>query len=337
MKSVLVLLCALWMVSPVLGKDDRFTTFDNVNTETQSYIIQSLAEAIRTCDIAVVIPRCVRIGDNVEGMNSRVCSVLDVEPVPFYRMLKGKEPVQPDQLILLYFSRWNQFSGIRSVYGDDWLSTGNKLPNVQPKYPSGKVPLYRPRFNDDDLPRLVFMERQLVYLKDSLIDYAGGATLERILEEARTMPEMDFMTKYNLYDVFSNRVYRVAESCMFHVDLPESEILKEKQESTTCTGVAVSSGRAPSNSWHAQRASHLMHLTPEEVSDIVFLAYLYSERDQGADRYKAVQARVQELLLPRSGPPFATSIGKMLNEALEHPPGKPDVKEAPETPAPKSP
>ena len=62
-----------------------------------------------------------------------------------------------------------------------------------------------------------------------------------------------------------------------------------------------------------QQNSGLIHLSPEEVSEIVYIACLL---DGGAGQYAEASKRAPELLLPVEKPEFRTAIGKRVHAAV---------------------
>ena len=62
-----------------------------------------------------------------------------------------------------------------------------------------------------------------------------------------------------------------------------------------------------------QQNSGLIHLSPEEVSEIVYIACLL---DVGAGQYAEARKRAPELLLPVEKPEFRTAIGRRVHAAV---------------------
>ena len=73
--------------------------------------------------------------------------------------------------------------------------------------------------------------------------------------------------------------------------------------------LAADKARLP---FHQQR-SGLIHLSPEEVSEIVYIACLL---DVGAGQYAEASKRAPELLLPVEKPEFKTAIGRRVHAAV---------------------
>ena len=73
--------------------------------------------------------------------------------------------------------------------------------------------------------------------------------------------------------------------------------------------LAADKARLP---FHQQR-SGLIHLSSEEVSEIVYIAYLL---DGGAGQYAEARKRASELLLPIERSEFKTAIGQRVYAAV---------------------
>ncbi len=116
-------------------------------------------------------------------------------------------------------------------------------------------------------------------------------TIQTIIgKDYKDQTSEELMAKLGVGKVFSNRVFRLNEGCAFHVDYPVTDNATE----------ALPEG-----------SSALMHLSAEEVSELVDLAYLV---DGDASGYAAAVARCPEILKPVTE--IKTTFGKRLRQAL---------------------
>ena len=98
-----------------------------------------------------------------------------------------------------------------------------------------------------------------------------GTILDIIGKDYKNQTSEELMVKLGVEKVFSNRVFRLNEGCAFHVDYPVSGKAVE----------GVSEG-----------PSVLMHLSAEEVSELVYLAYFVDDGDtKGMRRPSCVALR----------------------------------------------
>ena len=132
-----------------------------------------------------------------------------------------------------------------------------------------------------------------------------------------TLSEPDFMRKYHLESVFSNRVYRVMDECVFHVDypvpdLPETESMKLNRHITDVWK------KRSEEAVYTTENTGLIHLSPEEISEIVYIAYRMDKNSGGHKAYMEACAREPKVLLPmdEKKPVFKTAIGIALRDAL---------------------
>ena len=287
------------------GADPEFLSFDSLPEDKQEYVVKSLASALPTADVAVLHSRIDEIYRNDGEMDGMVNAALGLWSIRFPVILKGRNSLPP--------------YSVGYIYKPDLYVPG-LLPHVHESRPSGRDlrtagywvrPPYFPTINPkDDLTRLVLLTRQTAPLKDRIIPRNNwGARFKMIYDDAKNMDETEFMEKYDLTAVFSNQVYRVVEGCIFHVDLSVHELPETELEKTHPEVVAADRARLP---FHQQR-SGLIHLSSEEVSEIVYIACLL---DGGAGQYAEASKRAPELLLPVEKPEFKTAIGKRVHAAV---------------------
>ena len=131
--------------------------------------------------------------------------------------------------------------------------------------------------------------------------------VKKNLHEYENVPTETLMSRLGVTEVFSNRVYQAEEGCAFQVDYPVPDLgwkgtLVTKEEHLDI----VRSSREEDN--------RIMHLSPDEASEIVYLAYLADKRYTAAD-YDAACKRCPKLLMPVKE--FKTEIGRRLKAAME--------------------
>ena len=287
------------------GANPGFLSFDSLPEDKQEYVVKSLASALPTADVAVLHSRFDEASRNDGEMDNTVKHVLNLWSIRFSVILKGRNSLPP--------------YSVGYIYKPDLYVPG-LLPHVYESRPSGRDlraegywvrPPYFPTINPkDDLTRLILLTRQTAPLKDRIIPRNNwGARFKMIYEDATNMEATAFMGKYDLTAVFSNKVYSVVEGCIFHVDLPVPELPETELKKAHPEVVAADKARLP---FHQQR-SGLIHLSPEEVSEIVYIACLL---DVGAGQYAEASKRAPELLLPVEKPEFKTAIGKRVHAAV---------------------
>ena len=145
-------------------------------------------------------------------------------------------------------------------------------------------------------PWLVFAHSQREPLTQWINNFMRSDDNEQIAKDARALPPDEFWTKYKLWQVFSNGVYETTYGCLFLVEHPMFEKPDEKEKE----------GR--SNLFFSSR----------EVSEIVYLAYLYEDKGGGAAKY-AEAVRQSRILQPMPKAEFKTLIGQKLHAALSDP------------------
>lgn len=125
----------------------------------------------------------------------------------------------------------------------------------------------------------------------------------RVGSNIREMTAEDVMHALNVETSFSNRVFRLNEGAAFEI---ASSVLSLGEYAAGENGEKVDVGKL------RRSVNPLLRLTPEEVSEIVFLAYSLGGDMHG---YSAACARCPKILKPVST--IKTQIGKTLQEALQ--------------------
>ena len=285
------------------GANPEFSSFGSLPEDKQEYVVKSLASALPTADVAVLHSRVDEGYRNDGEADKTVMHVLTLRSIRFPVILKGRNSLLPYSVGYIYLPDLyvldKPFVG-DSPFGPDLRAEGY---SVLPPY----FPTIHPR---DDLTRLVLLTRRTAPYKDRLIlRKNSNARTKMIYDDAMNMEATAFMGKYDLRAVFSNKVYQVVEGCIFHVTLPVPELPETELEKDLPHVVAEVKARLP---FHQQR-SGLIHLSPEEVSEVVYIACLL---DGGAGQYTEARKRAPELLLPVEKPEFKTAIGKRVHAAV---------------------
>lgn len=277
----------------------EFERFETASGDAQEYIIETLALAIPTADIAIIHSRYDEIFRDDGDMDDIFKLVFNLWASRFASVLKGRENVPPYSIGYVYLPE-------RYVPGLLPLPPITRVP--MEKEDKRLRPLYFPSLDmSDDLIRLVFLAKQTVPEKRRLLQRNNGERRQMIYDDAKSMTEIDFMDKYGLADIFSNKVYNIIEGCAFHVDYP-APLLPVTDMMKINSGMLESSKAKLS---YFQKNSRLIHLAPDEVSEIVYIAYLL-DGEAGADRYAEVCKQNPNILSPMTNVKFKTLIGQKL-------------------------
>ena len=272
-------------------------SFDTEAQNIQDYVISQLVTAIRANDKIVLIrnqrpldwEKSLKV--KILEMSARDASLLGLllgsaSPVEF---LKGSISARVQGCALFYTPSYGKVVQIDGKF----VMTGRG---------SDKPIPYHPDMTPDGKCRLVFVRPQCEPLKDrvwnisSMVSYDTVDQDNQFVEDGHTLPAAEFMAKYNLSQVFSSSVYSITPGCMFIVDHPEFQSVDEK----------------------AKKNSSNMFLSPQEVSEIVYLAYLHEDAQGGAAKY-AESVKRSKILQPMPKAEFKTLIGQKLHAALSDP------------------
>ena len=309
--SVLTCLSALIVQAYEVALDSYDTRKSDGNEarrdRRREHVIDTLVKHISDTDIMIVENRTDEMWrDKEDGKIDYLLSyTLKVKPVRFCTFVKGNERLSAGTILYLYENKY------RSGLVGPSIRTIAPLPKGDPR----RWPSYLPSLDKGDMPRLVFVKKQQKYLKDYLFKlYWVGSP---IYDDAMTLSEPDFMRKYHLESVFSNRVYRVMDECVFHVDypvpdLPETESMKLNRHITDVWK------KRSEEAVYTTANTGLIHLSPEEISEIVYIAYRMDKKSGGHKAYMEACAREPKVLLPmdEKKPVFKTAIGIALRDAL---------------------
>jgi len=248
--------CCLFLMTVLSVQTSFALSFDTEDRRVQDYIVSQLVNAIKVNDQIVIvqskIPSCWLTAPQEElpEFSSLDAGLLglcfnSVSPVEF---LKGSISARIGGCAFLYPLLHTAHAGTRKgVYG-----------------------AYRPDMTCDTMCRLVFVHPQLEpldgWLFESPSTLSNPEYCEQFLMDVRTLPSAEFLAKYKLGRVFSNSVYQATEGCMFIVDHPQIKVTDEKLKALR--GII--------------RDIILSH---QEVSEIVYLAYLHEDAQGGAAEF----------------------------------------------------
>lgn len=282
----------LLFLSVAFGQTEKIKRFDTISDEGRQYIIRALVREIEDSEILIFHLRKDEFDRKDSVMDGEIYITLGCFAARVCCFLKGEMTVKPYDVGYLY--EGDLFRG------GIWVATSH----------SGFPPAYNSFLRHDNLVRLIFVKRQRTPLKDCL---KGGRTFfPALCKEVETLSGEAFIQKYGLESIFSNRVFRTLEGCVFHVDysVPELPVTKMMVMNNSVYGSKASSRTL---AW-----SGLIHLSPEEISEIVYIAYRMDKKSGGHKAYMEACAREPKVLLPmdEKKPVFKTTIGIALRDAL---------------------
>ncbi len=282
-------------------------TFDTAPPRTQRYIVESLADAITSCEVAVLL------GRSDEWLRSD--DVLNIDHRHGFDLRSFRHVASLKSAVFL------PHYGPCYVYPPKSYIT----PRIRVRHPKSEKdlsPPYRPRFpGGENLTVLMFLRHVTKPLEDRILP--ASKQREGISGEVSRLGVEAYMEKHELREVFSSRVFLALEGCMFRVDHPVPELPETKAMRLNHANQVLTEARVP----ELQRTSGLITLSSREVSEVVFTAYWLEGADEGAAKYAAACAANPAILLPLAAPAdFETEIGKRLFEAVK---AKPPVQEKP--------
>jgi hypothetical protein len=284
-----------------------FSSFDDSSDDVKNYVVKTLATAVATADIVVTHSRSDELFRDDGDMEDFVQLVLHVDAMRFSTILKGRQSMPPYSVGYLY-------PPDRYVPGKIPMPPLTRVP--LDKNDARLLPPYFPSLSrGDNLTRLMFLTRQTTPLKDRLLQRDNGARRQMIYNDAKEMTEAEFVAKYELESVFSNQVYSVVEGCAFHVDYPVPSLPTTKLMEMNA---GMLSGDSAQNAY-LQKNSGLITLSPLEVSEIVYIAYMCDGEGDAGSRYAEACKRNPEILIPMEKADFKTSAGqKLFAAAIEN-------------------
>ena len=287
------------------------------NADVKEFVGQSIANCIReNCTIALFL------GDDDDEHEDEVLPwhyafELGLERHRCIEVLKGDLSLADNHCCFFYCTLRENLE-FRYVLGErpdvtTYIWKGKRY-NCRGKDVWKFEPPYDPfRHNWDGCVRLMFVtpERILDTSRIKLVKpcYTNPPYHERSIAgevkgDVMKMSSDELMRALKLESVFSNRVYRLNEGGVFQVDydVPQLKGRVLRKEAQKCLEYAKEANNS------------LMHLSADEVSEIVYLAYA-ADGDSDGTRYAAAAQRCPKLLKPFK-PPFKTEIGRRVYEAL---------------------
>jgi len=291
----------LFLVTVLIVQKLLALSFDTEGKRCQDYVVSQLVNAIRAKDRIVLInsqkPATWKDPDEVEpaGISYRDAYLLDLDSISPVESLKGNFSARVQGCALLYSSDGREIAKIDGEYGMVIIIDEANPPVPIPYRPSLSI------YSNEELCRLVFVRPQREPLTKRVWNARSATSSNpardsQFEDDAHTLPVSEFMAKYNLGQVFSNSVYQIAEGCMFILDHPKFKLVDEKTKT----------------------ASGNIYLAAQEVSEIVYLAYLEEDKRGGAAKY-AEAVRQSQILQPMPKAEFKTLIGQKLHAALSDP------------------
>ena len=216
--------------------------------------------------------------------------------------IKGLAEINPYSLIYLYRPE-------RYVPG--------LLPVVQtvriPQWRDERIsPPYFPSLGaDDDLVRLMFVTQQTSPLRGRLRPYKDKL-FGPIYEDANKLNEDEFISKHGLEDVFAHKVYSILPGCAFMAEydtpeLPTTDLMRLNQHLLDSQKTVTT---------YMQRNSRLIKLSKQELSEVVYLAYIFDKESPAGGYYEACSAYSSILNPLDSNDRIVTQIGTRLLAAL---------------------
>lgn len=300
----------------------KLDTFETVPGRKKRSIVRELVKHLPDSDIVIIHNRPDEIWRDDGDLEWKYQWTFNFYDVRFCSFLKGMQTVDSYRIGYIYDSEWGPT--VRKLFYSE------RVPPAEddPRFP----PAYNPDILSSPLPRLVLLKRQKSVMRDRV---RPG---EDIHAELISLPESDFLRKHGIAEVFSNKVFRLMQSCVFHVDYPTPELPRTQVMDLNSH---IASAKRPGNEENrvfTTENTRLIHLTPQEVSEIVFLAYFLDKNSGGYKAYLEASAREPDLLLPMEPKPvFKTELGRTLLEAFrkqsEERKAKKAGKDMPEKPA----
>lgn len=278
-----------FLIFVLIAKEALALSFDTEERPIQNYVVSQLVEAVKAKDRIVIVQSKIPSSWMAAPQDEPPeISIFDAHLLGF-----GFNSVSPVEFLKgNIVTRVNGCAFIYPLF--HFTSTSiRKDPHVW----------YRPDMTSDTLCRLVFVHPQQEPLKDWLFDEPSTLSdpyCEQFVADAKTLSSAEFLAKYKLGQVFSNSVYEATPGCMFIVDHPQCAVTDEKLNALR--GMVRD-----------------IFLSPQEVSEIVYLAYLHEDAKGGALKYaEAVQQSKILQPIPAKAK-FNTLIGQHLHAALSDP------------------
>jgi len=283
--------CCLFLVAVLGGQLSFARSFDMEQERCQDYVIEQLVKAIKTNDRIALIRSWVPL-EWVESKEEGTAEMSYGDTSLLGLLLGVASPVES-----LKGSISAHVRGYALFYPPDYNPNRRNL---------GLPPIhYRPSMYHDNhnngICHLAFVRPQREPLKDRVEDVLPKLSRDvvrdkQFVSDARTLPSAAFLAKYKLGQVFATSVYDIAQGCLFLVDHPTCKTVDDEMKK---------------QGWN-------ILLSHQEVSEIVYLAYVHEDKKNGAAKY-AEAVKQSQILQPMPTAEFQSLIGKRLHEALTDP------------------
>lgn len=307
--AFLIVLCVRYGIAA------RPVSFDNASPEAQEFVVDCLAKAIGKSDILLVRQRM----DDVAGeVPWRVASELNLSEWRLVARVKGQQTATCGDRLYLYDSKQRYEN--RTAFCIDkrndtcrfYCAKTKRMVSVRGKEVWRFVPPYDPFVpNRAEFVELMFLtpEKEVDLSQIDLVErYRGKASVSSVVDGCVTnWSPLALMKALNVETVFSNCVFRMNDGCAFQVDYQCPDFGKRM----SLFSDAELEKQAAKNQ---ENCNSLIHLSSEEVSEIVYLACLFDSGD-GAFEYDQACSRVSKLLQPVAG--LHTNIGKRVYMAMK--------------------
>lgn len=294
-------------------------SFDSASTEIKEFVVDSITGCVRTASIALLHRPTDALRENVRPMPWYFDFELRLSAYHCVEMLRGDVSAAGYKVCYLYDTPRRCFELPQlDVVFDEGPRAGQfrYFKDKKPVWGRGKelwrwIPPYDPynTYEFEEFVMLMFVTpvksldmkrvrpRAHPWNNQTIVYHAGG--------DVRKMTSTELMRRLGIEHVFSNRVFRKNEGCAFQVDYPVPELEWINTLETREQHAAKVRG-------HRNGCQAIMHLSSDEVSEVVFLAYKVNGDDAG---YEAACRRCPRILKPVAG--FKTTIGRMVLQSLQ--------------------
>jgi len=275
-------------------------TFDEASSSYKSYVVQQLAEILanssKSNSIVVVHDRIDEPYRNHGELKVDLMLALDLRRVRFVETLKGVNTYSGNEVLYFYPIRY------QLAHTDQ---TREQI-----------TACYEPQFIPDDFIKVLFVCQSTIPIVTRLNNDLGHSRInmriKTFIADAQALGKQDFLNKYGLTTICSNKVFEIQKPAIFSVaceklqPLPDTESMRSSREQIENLRRTIPA---------SQHLSNLLHLTRREVSEIVYIAYLFDGED-GSVKY--VEAAMKSKILePMAEVKFTTQIGQKLYEKVK--------------------
>ena len=295
------------------------SSFSTSDEECRNEIVRLMAEYIGSSEIVLLHNRWDDFYRSDPPNWHGIRSILSLYKQWRIATLKGQSASDSDSLVLLWAPDTRKNNIVSITNGED----GMVLEQIQhdgtvfqQRMPQNADSRYNPNFKGgENYVRMMFLQHFPVIDKSQLLLWdhrrAGKKELTKMAEDAMTLESDEFLNKYGLFEVFSNQVFRICANGIFQVDFEVADI----PTATPPPPLGPSISQIEDSIRKArEQSTDILHLSHEEVSEIVYLAYLL-EGKNGTILYEEARRQNLAILLPVDH--LQTEIGKRLYDALK--------------------